>query len=102
MASCFAGSHDFVGVKGGEHIKYAGGREQASSVVAVGVGDIGSVGLQCSRHKVKTAGAEVGNIAKLGESVFTIARENIASHTGAKDDQQRHGGKTGGGGGGGF
>ena len=92
--SCFAGSGDFVSVKCGEHVKDSGGGEQAGAVVAVGVRNVGSVGLEGLGHKVKAAGTQVGNVAEFGESVFAVTRKNIAAHARAKNDQQRHGGKT--------
>src|ERR1700693_864695 len=92
-ASCFAGSGDFVGVKCDEHVQDARGGEQASTVVAVGVRNVGCGGLGGFGHNVKGAGTQVGNVAELGESVFAVTRKNIAAHACAKNDQQRHGGK---------
>src|ERR1700675_426099 len=92
-ASCFAGSRDFVGVKCGEHVKDSGGGEQAGAVVAVGVRDVWSAGLEGLGHKIKTAGTQVGDVAEFGESVFAVTRKNIAAHSGTENDQEGHGGK---------
>jgi len=93
-ASCFAGSRDFVGVECSQHVEDSGGSEQASTVVAVGVRNVGAVGLQSLGYKVKDARTQVGNIAELGKSVFTVTRKNIAAHARAKNDENCHGGKT--------
>src|SRR3984957_12762424 len=92
-ASCFASSGDFVGMKCGEHVQDSRGGEQASTVVALGMRNIGPGGLEGFGHKVKAASTQVGNVAELGESVFSVTRKNIAAHACAKNDQQRHSGK---------